>query len=195
MFSLLNDLANATPPSLPNLPYTIRPAVPSDAAAVSKLIGETWAHFFAYSVTEQDLEEYLASRLSMGKIKEEIEAEKNTFLVAAFPSKVEGQEEIKAVVHLVQNSSEPCLKLSRPIELQRLYVHRSEHGSGLSHSLVAAAEQASRALGAESIWLGVWEDNARGKRFYEKVGFSEVGEHFFWVGESKRRDWIMEKAL
>ncbi|ODO03079.1 hypothetical protein I350_05924 [Cryptococcus amylolentus CBS 6273] len=189
------------PPSLPSsptspsgLPYTIRAALPRDAASVSKLIGETWAKFFAYSVTEQDLKDYLASRLSESKIKEEIENEKNTFLVAVFTPGGQ-EEEIKAVVHLVQDSSEPCLTLSRPIELQRLYVHPSEHGSGLSHSLVAAAEQASRALGAESIWLGVWEDNARGKRFYEKAGFSEVGEHFFWVGDSKRRDLIMEKAL
>jgi hypothetical protein len=32
-------------------------------------------------------------------------------------------------------------------------------------------------------------------RFYEKKGFERRGEHWFWVGESQRRDWIMEKSL
>ncbi|ODN96462.1 hypothetical protein L198_04176 [Cryptococcus wingfieldii CBS 7118] len=149
----------SSPPPCPPLlshppPPLVYPILYTDAASVSTLIGETSAKFFAYSVTAQDLEDYLASRLSESKIKEEIQNEKNTFLVGALPSEGK-EEEIKAVVHLVPDSFEPCLTLSRPIEFQRLYVHPSEHGSGLSYSLVAAAEQASRALGAESIWLGV----------------------------------------
>ena len=37
--------------------YTLRRATPADAAQLSHLIGSTWAKFFAYSVTPQDLED------------------------------------------------------------------------------------------------------------------------------------------
>jgi ribosomal protein S18 acetylase RimI-like enzyme len=57
-----------------------------------------------------------------------------------------------------------------------------------------AVEEARR-RGYDGLWLGVWENNARAMRFYEKKGFVKRGEHFFWVGESKRRDLIMEKEL
>ena len=46
-----------------------------------------------------------------------------------------------------------------------------------------------------SLWLGVWEDNARAIRFYEKMGFKAVGEHKFMVGKNVRRDLVMEKSV
>jgi ribosomal protein S18 acetylase RimI-like enzyme len=90
---------------------------------------------------------------------------------------------------------ESSLVTPNPIELNRLYIDPKLQGSGLAPLLVGYAEQECRKLGKGGIWLGVWEDNARGIRFYEKMGFIRRGEHSFWVGESKRRDWIMEKAL
>lgn len=99
------------------------------------------------------------------------------------------------VVPLVRESTEPCLTLPKPVELQRLYVHSSQHGTGLAKELVKTAEAQARELGGKNIWLGVWEDNGRGKSFYEKMGFKPVGEHWFWVSRSKRHDWIMQKPF
>lgn len=52
----------ATTPSSSSLTYTIRLALPQDALTISTLIGTIWAHFFAYSVAEADLEDYLRNR-------------------------------------------------------------------------------------------------------------------------------------
>lgn len=85
------------------------------------------------------------------------------------------------------------------VELNRLYVHPSQHGTGLAARLLNYAEDEVRAMstteGYKAMWLGVWEDNPRGERFYSKMGYERRGEHWFFVGESKRRDWIMEKVL
>ncbi|WVQ83858.1 hypothetical protein IAT38_006002 [Cryptococcus sp. DSM 104549] len=196
--------ANAPPSTTPpttSLPTpTIRLGTASDAAAVSHLIGSTWSHFFGYSVSPSDLEDYLATSLSVEQIRKDLENPQYVFIVVdGTEASEEGGKgeggEILGVVQLVKSSSEPCLTLPKPIELRRLYVASSQHGTGLAPRLVSAAEEKSRELGAESIWLGVWEDNGRGKRFYDKMGFETKGEHWFWVGESQRRDWVMEKAL
>ncbi|WWD21988.1 hypothetical protein CI109_106476 [Kwoniella shandongensis] len=187
--------------------YVTRLATPSDAASISYLIGSTWSKFFGYSVSPSDLEHYMTTKLSVDGIKRDLEDSKNVFLVATPSSSSSSSAptsssthagtdgEIVGVVQLVKDSTEPCLTLPRPIELQRLYAHSSTHGTGLGPLLISIAEQESRKMGYKSIWLGVWEDNARAKRFYEKMGFRAVGEHYFYVGESKRRDWIMEKSL
>ncbi|KAK8846679.1 hypothetical protein IAR55_005766 [Kwoniella newhampshirensis] len=198
--------------------YNMRLATLADAAAVSHLIGSTWSEFFGYSVSPSDLEHYLATKLSVEGITADLKDPKDVFLVATTtPDATQPQSQsqsqpqpssssesecssdsstIVGVVQLVRDSTEACLTLPKPIELQRLYAHSSTHGSGLGRLLVEKAEAKGRELGYGSIWLGVWENNESAKRFYEKMGFeSKGGEHFFFVGESKRRDLILEKRL
>lgn len=172
-------------------PLTFREATSDDAQALSTLIGGTWAKFFAYSVTEADLETYLTKTVSPDQIRREIEDTNKLFLVAQGST----DTEINGVAQLNLNTSEDGLKTPSPVELNRLYINPDQQGSGLAAQLLRYTEEESRKLGKGGLWLGVWEDNARGIRFYEKMGFEQVGEHSFWVGESKRRDWIMEKAL
>jgi len=104
-------------------------------------------------------------------------------------------EEIIAVAQLNLHTTESNLLTPNPIELNRLYVHPSHHGLGLAPTLLAHVEGVAREWGRGGIWLGAWENNSRAIRFYEKMGFREREEHFFWVGESKRRDVVLEKAL
>ena len=181
-----------------------RQATSKDAAQVSALIGSTWAKFFAYSVTEQDLETYLTKTVSEAQIRKEIEDPTKFYLLAVRPqysdssnksaSKVT-QSMIVGVAQLNLKTTESGLTTSNPVELNRLYIKPSEQGGGLAATLLEAAQQEARKRDYNGLWLGVWENNARAMRFYEKMGFVRRGEHFFWVGESKRRDWIMEKSL
>lgn len=189
-------------------PVRIRLAETADAAPLSHLIGTTWAKYFAYSVTEQDLRDYLDGPVSVEQIRRDIANPDNHFLVAVTTSETEQSREttgdrahvrsdaIIGVVQLVTGTTEPCLTLPSPIELRRLYLSSDHHGSGTGSVLLRAAEDFARQeKGDKSMWLGVWEDNARGMRFYAKEGFERVGEHWFMVGQSRRRDWIMQKAL
>ena len=45
------------------------------------------------------------------------------------------------------------------------------------------------------MWLGVWEENPRAIRFYQKQGFVEFGEHIFQLGDDAQRDVLMKKSL
>ena len=45
------------------------------------------------------------------------------------------------------------------------------------------------------VWLGVWEQNPRAIRFYEKNGFVPFDTHVFILGEDKQTDILMKKIL
>ena len=49
--------------------------------------------------------------------------------------------------------------------------------------------------GAREVYLTVYIDNHRAKRFYERYGFVEVGKYDFMVGDQADHDIIMKKRL
>ncbi|WWC97148.1 hypothetical protein V866_004027 [Kwoniella sp. B9012] len=171
--------------------YITRRGTPSDAEQISKLVGTTWSDLFGWSVSPQDLDTYINFTLSPSSFESELaQSDKHMFICAASSSSGEIQEEILGVAQLVQNPTPP-MDIPSSIELQRLYAHPSTHGTGLGQLLITKSKEMARELGKSKIWLGVWEGNERGKRFYEKMGFEIVGEKVFYAGESKRRDLIM----
>jgi hypothetical protein len=84
-----------------------RKATSDDAAQVSALIGSTWAKFFAYSVTESDLETYLTQTVSEAQIRKEIEDESRYCRLAVRPAKdtSTGEPTPPRKVSLLQNQS------------------------------------------------------------------------------------------
>ena len=84
---------------------------------------------------------------------------------------------------------------ARPIELQRFYVDRPAHGTGVAQALMGAARQAAREFGGEHLWLGVWERNPRAIAFYTKAGFRDVGSTVFQVGPDRQTDRVLVAPL
>lgn len=56
-------------------------------------------------------------------------------------------------------------------------------------------DMASTRHGGRTLWLGVWEGNARAKAFYLKTGFVDVGSHVFMVGTDRQTDRILVRRL
>ena len=79
-------------------------------------------------------------------------------------------------------------------ELRRLYVLRAYHGTGVASSLMDLALDYMRQKDATAdTFLGVWSENLRAQRFYERYGFTVVGEFDFRVGSTIDREFIMCK--
>ena len=88
-----------------------------------------------------------------------------------------------------------CVTGPGPLELQRIYVLRAWLGLKAGPALLQRCLEEARALGARTLWLGVWERNERALAFYRRHGFVEVGDHTFMVGTDPQRDVIMVRAL
>lgn len=81
------------------------------------------------------------------------------------------------------------------MEIERTYVLRSHHGKKVGQLLYNQALDVALNNKAEYLWLGVWEQNPRAIRFYEKNGFVAFDKHIFKLGADEQTDIMMKKLL
>jgi len=62
-------------------------------------------------------------------------------------------------------------------ELTRVFVHSDLRGRGGAPLLVAAAEEAARALGARRLVLDTRDDLVEARALYTRLGYTETGPH------------------
>ncbi|MBX9814442.1 MAG: GCN5 family acetyltransferase [Proteobacteria bacterium SG_bin5] len=89
----------------------------------------------------------------------------------------------------------PFSPRGRPIELRQLYVLKPWHGTGLAARLMDWTIAEARARGADELYLSVFTDNHRARRFYERYGFRFVQTYAFMVGDHADEDHIMRLEL
>lgn len=81
------------------------------------------------------------------------------------------------------------------IELRQLYVLGPWQGSGIAGALMEWALNEARNRGAAEMYLSVFIDNRRARRFYERYGFEGVGRYDFMVGTHADEDVVMRLRL
>jgi ribosomal protein S18 acetylase RimI-like enzyme len=168
---------------------TIRRGTIADAGLLSELGARTFSETFAVDNTPEDLATYVATSFSVAQQTAELEDPTSTFLIA----EVDGHAAGYAKLH--DGEPEKGVEGAKPVELVRLYVSRDWLGRGIGEQLMRACVDEARQAGHETIWLGVWERNARAQAFYRKWDFREVGEHMFQLGSDRQRDILMERPL
>jgi ribosomal protein S18 acetylase RimI-like enzyme len=52
-----------------------------------------------------------------------------------------------------------------------------------------------RDRGRATVWLGVWERNARAIAFYTRWQFADVGSHSFLLGTDRQTDRVMARSV
>ena len=81
------------------------------------------------------------------------------------------------------------------IELERLYVDRSCHGTGLGQALMAAVVADAIRRGKRSLYLGVWDQNERAIAFYRRQQFFDTGTVDFLLAGAAQTDLLMRRDL
>lgn len=170
--------------------WVLRPAVAADAAELSELAERTFRDAFSALNTAENMDLHCAAAFSPALQAAEI-ADPGIHTVVA---EADGSLVAFAQVHL---HSEPPdgVSVSPVVELRRIYVERGFHGTGLARDLMAYVLETAEQSGAVAVWLGVWEHNPRAISFYQRFGFSEVGQHVFVVGTDPQRDLVMVRRL
>ena len=93
------------------------------------------------------------------------------------------------------------LKLPAPdpapgaMELRQLYIYKPWHGLKIADVLTEWAKEQARARGAPEIWLSVFTENSRARRFYARHGFEEVAPYHFMVGTQADEDILCRARL
>lgn len=161
-----------------------------DDARLLAIIG-TVSFYEAYF--EQDtpivIANYLCDNFSVEQMTAELNDPNAAFFIALQNEKAVGYAK------LLSNAKAEGVSGSRPIELKRIYLVERVWGSGIGEALLSHCEDFGRSSGHDTIWLGVWQENQRGQRFYAKHGFSKVGTITFPYGDSVGINDVMEKPL
>jgi GNAT superfamily N-acetyltransferase len=83
----------------------------------------------------------------------------------------------------------------RDVELKRIYLLHSFHGTGLGRRFMHAVVEAAQGVGAQRLLLGVYDGNDHALAFYARQGFSHAGRKPFQVGSRVYDDLVLGRVL
>lgn len=169
----------------------IRRATIEDAEMLAELSYQTfWDAFHDHPKNApDDLADYMRKAFNREQVRSELADENSIFLVAEIDGRTAGYAK------LIVGSREPEITGERPIELVRLYSHQEFLGKGVGQALMDECFAVAARFKCDVMWLGVWEYNPRARKFYEKYGFREVGQHVFQLGSDPQTDLLMQREI
>ena len=167
----------------------IRPATLADAPALRDLNESTFSDTYAAFNTPEDLKIHGEKHFNLPQIERELRQENLAYFV------VELENQLVAFAKLVLNHAAETLENQQVVEVERFYVLRAFHGQQVAQQLMDFCCSWATEQQFEVIWLGVWEHNPRGIRFYEKMGFTRFGTHIFRLGNDLQTDVLVKRPL
>jgi ribosomal protein S18 acetylase RimI-like enzyme len=167
----------------------LRKGAPGDAERLARFGAAAFEAAFGPDNTREDMASYLEEAFSGATFAAQLGDPDSTFLLLEDGDRIVGYSMLRSGV------APPAVGGPDPIELVRIYVDPRAIGTGLGARLMSASLDEAAAQGAQTIWLGVWEKNIRAIRFYERWGFTKVGEKTFVLGSDPQTDHVMARGL
>ena len=167
----------------------IRLGAAVDATLLAELAARTFQETFEADNRPEDMALHLARAYGTSQQQKELLDPDITTLL------VEADGELAGYAQVRSGEVPECVTGESPIELWRFYVAQPWHGRGVAQALMRRVELEASRRGARTMWLGVWEHNARAKAFYRKNGFVDAGSHVFMVGTDAQTDLILVRQL
>lgn len=149
----------------------------------------TFIEAYAHNNTPENMAHYLATSLGKTQLCKELENPACLFFLA------KQNHETVGYLKLNLGAAQTDLHDANSLEIERIYIKKSHYGTGISDILVQKALALAQERHLNYIWLGVWENNPRAIRFYEKQGFVPFGEHVFVFGDDNQKDILMRYEL
>ncbi len=156
---------------------------------LQELAKRTFIDAFGSQNDPKDFKHYLSTAFSLKTLAKEMETSGTLFYF------VENGDAIVGYFKTNEFDSQTELKEPNGMELERIYVVKEAQSKGLGRDILYKVEELAREKSKDYLWLGVWEENTRAIRFYQKNGFVKFGEHPYYIGKDEQTDWLMKKTL
>lgn len=166
---------------------TLRIPTVADAEAIAALMATCFTATFGHLYDPADLASFLDG-LTLERWRAEIADPAFAFILAE-------QDGTPVGFFKMGPHSLPVTPTGPMIELRQLYLLASQQGTGLAARMMDRVIATARQRGAAELFLSVYIDNHRARRFYERYGFEEVGIYAFMVGNHRDEDHLMRLAL
>ena len=168
-----------------NIAY--RDAAIADAATLNRIFDTTFCDTFGHLYRPEDLNSFLSS-FGVADWEAELASPDHAFRIAEADGEPVGY--LKLGPYAL-----PFETKASPLTLDQLYILNGYHGIGIAHGLMDWALDEAESRGANELYLTVYVDNHRARRFYDRYGFEAVGRYDFMVGNHADEDLIMRKLL
>jgi GNAT superfamily N-acetyltransferase len=166
---------------------TYRAATPDDAPAIDAIFRESFVDTFGHLYAPEDLAAFLAGFTEAGW-RVELADPRFAFRIAEEDGRAAGYVKLGP-------TSLPHVAAGPAIELRQFYLLSPWQGRGVATALMDWALAEARRRGAEDIYLSVFIDNHRARRFYERYGFAYLGPYAFMVGNHRDEDQVLRLSL
>lgn len=143
--------------------------------------------------TEENIQRFIETSLSIEAFAGYLASDRHHLFLARQDDDVVGYA--MAVMPPADPSIAALLRHQDSLELSKIYVLESAHGSGVANALMNALVELAVSQGLPSVWLGVNQANNRANRFYARHGFEVVGEREFRVGDRMEQDFVRERLF
>lgn len=164
-----------------------RDAVPADAAALDRIFDTSFRDTFAHLYRAEDLEAFMSS-FGISDWERQLGDPAFAFRIAECDGAPAGYAKLGPMKLPIEHEPNALL-------LDQLYILKEHHGTGIARELMEWTMEEARRRGAGELYLTVYIDNHRARRFYDRYGFEAVGSYDFMVGSHADEDIIMRKAL
>ena len=164
-----------------------RTATAVDAEALAELGAHTFTDTFGHLYEPTDLEIFLQNH-SPENWDKELNDPAFEVRVAENDGKLVGYVKL-GPPHL------PFEPRGEAAELRQLYVVEEVKGQGVAQALMEWVIDRARDRRADHLYLSVFTENHRARRFYEKFGFEPEGTYAFMVGNQADEDIVMRLQL
>lgn len=149
----------------------------------------TFTQSFYHLNSPEDFDHYVSNAFAKDKLKEEIENPLTHFYFVYRETELIGYFKINLDIDAYEQPDQESM------ELQRIYVNQDRQSAGTGQEILNFIFKLGRDMRYKSIWLGVWNQNKRAIRFYEKNGFTRIGEHPFLLGQDLQTDDLYQIYL
>ncbi len=164
---------------------SILPASPADLDLLVDLSRKVFFDSFNHMNTPGNMKEYMDRAFNPDQLLSELKNPMSEFYLLSVDDIIAGY------LKLNKDTAQSDIRDDTSLEIERIYIDQTFQGKGLGTILMTKAVERARALNLQYIWLGVWEKNIDAKRFYERHGFIEFGNHEFRMGDDVQTDILM----
>jgi len=167
----------------------IEKATTDDLYKVQAIARKTFFDTFSVMNAKEDMDIYLRENLGAEQLLTELNNPDSEFYTAELENDTVGYLKI----NFFQAQTE--IKTDEAMEIERIYTLHEYQGKGIGQILFDRALAIAKSRNIHYIWLGVWGQNTKAIRFYEKNGFVPFGEHIFVFGNDRQVDILMKLRL
>lgn len=164
-----------------------RDAGPQDAEMMADLGQRTFTETFGHLYSAENLAAFLKTH-NPPNWKAELSN-------PAFAIRLAEEGEVPVGYAKLGPPSLPFEPQGKPIELRQFYILKPWQGAGVAVALMEWVLEEAKKRGADELYLSVFTDNHRARRFYERYGFTFVQPYVFKVGDHEDEDHILRLDL